>query len=150
MLLSPGKTPSNCLLLPPRSLRVGVRMRLRSLLGRRCRRIVLSRPGSSLSRDSSVTRCIHVRSLPLRNAIAGGGVGRNLCKCLPRWWRGCSMCLPSIQSCKASSSLFLSSRLFCISVSAESKMPSATTGAFRIASFSLTEVFAKLSQRHLS
>ncbi len=77
VLLSLGKTPSNCLLLPPRSLRMGVRMRLRSWLGHLSwsRRIVLPRPGSSLFRDSAVTRCIHVRSLPSRNAIAGGGCG---------------------------------------------------------------------------
>ncbi len=95
MLLYPGKTPPNCLL-PPRSLRMGVRMRLRSWLGRLswCRRIVLPRPGSSLFRDSAVTRCIHVRSLPSRNAIAGGCVGRNLCEGLPRWRMGCIMCLP--------------------------------------------------------
>ncbi len=96
MLLSPGKTPSNCLLLPPRSLRMGVRMRLRSWLDRLscCRRVVLPRPGSSLFRDSAVPRCIHVRSLLSRNVIAGGWAGRNLCEGLPRWRRGCRLCLP--------------------------------------------------------
>ncbi len=77
VLLSPGKTPSNCLLLPPRSLWMGVRMRLSSWLGRLswCRRIVLPRPGSSLFRDSAVTCCIHIRSLPVEECDSWGGCG---------------------------------------------------------------------------
>ncbi len=128
MLLSPGKTPSNCLLLPPRSLRMGVRMSLRSWLGRLiwCRRIVLPRPGSSLFQDSAVTRCIHVQSLPSRNATAGGCAGRNLCEGLPRWRRECSLCLPRHTELQ-SLILLYSWHLFYISVSAEPTMPSAIT-----------------------
>ncbi len=93
MLLSPGKTPSSCLL-PPCSLRMGVRMRLRSWLGRLswCRRIVLPRPGSSLFQDSAVTRFIHVQSLPSRNAIAGGWVRAVICAKVCRGGGGGAVC----------------------------------------------------------
>lgn len=129
---------SNCLLLSPHSLK------MRSWLGclSCCRRIVLPRPGSSLYRYSaafSFCLCrLGMRKLGGGRAITSDGGGA-VCVFL------------GIQSCKASSSsLFFSSHFFCICVRSEPKMPSVTTGASRMASFSLLDRLAKLSHHPLS